>query len=122
MDLTHRADASRVHFTFSPSALEAHGLEPPQAGDTIFVKLTVTRAATEDVDADGDVDLHTIEAQPTAIAFEVEALPISRHLASRAAAGLYGQRAQKWLKVGERNIGGSPAIGEFGAFNRRVGA
>jgi hypothetical protein len=56
-----------------------------------------------------------------AIAFDEDAAPASQHSSSRAGATLYGRIEQKWLKLDERDVGGSPEKGEFGAFNRQVG-
>jgi hypothetical protein len=107
--------------------LEALGItEPPPAGKRWQIEATavVTHSATEDPDADGDVDGMCVELQLTELGVSEETKPVSNALQDRAAALLYRQRnARKaWRKkVGERDIGGSPEKGEFGVLNRRYG-
>jgi hypothetical protein len=108
--------------------LEALGiLEAPSAGTTWRLEATaiVTCAVTADPDADGDVDAMALELQLVELGIEQAAKPASGALQDRAAALLYRKRAKKaWaaIKIGERDIGGSPDKGEFGVLNRRLGA
>jgi hypothetical protein len=109
--------------------LEALGItEPPAAGTRwqIEAAAVVTHSAAEDPDADGDVDCICVELQLTELGVEeADDGPASDKLNDRAATALYRKRKAKkaWrAKIGERAIGGSPAVGEHGSLNREFGA
>jgi hypothetical protein len=109
--------------------LEALGItEPPPAGTRWQIEATavVTHSATEDPDADGDCDGICVELQLTELGVEEsDDTPASDKLNDRAAVALYRKRKARkaWrVKVDERDVGGSPEKGEYGAMNRRCGA
>ncbi len=110
-----------LRITLDQEQLEELAIDLPEAGTTVHIEAyaVVTRASTEDPDADGDVDFVSVELQLTELGVDEIAEPEKAGAArERKAASLYGT---KGAKVGERPAGGTPRTGEFGAFTRRVG-
>jgi hypothetical protein len=63
-----------LRITLNEEQLEALGIEMPKAGTALHIeaKAIVTRASTEDPDADGDIDYVCVELQLTELGVEVE--------------------------------------------------
>jgi hypothetical protein len=109
--------------TFAPSLtlnheqLKALGLELPAAGTklTLEAEAVVTHSSTEDPNADGDIDASHIELRLVELKVETDENPVDR----RAKALSKVWKGPK--KIAERDVGGTPEKGEFGAFNRRFG-
>lgn len=61
-----------LRLTLNEAQLEALGMELPHAGTKLHLEAyaTVTRSATEDPDADGDVDFVCVELQLTELGVE----------------------------------------------------
>lgn len=113
-----------LRLTLNGPELEKLGLdELPEAGTevTLGARAIVTRAATEDPDADGDIDQVCVELQITHLGLgdeeEKDENPVDAR--DRKARTIYDKGLKK---DGEREVGGSPEKGEFGALNRRYGA
>lgn len=62
-----------LRMTLNEAQLEALGLEMPPAGTKLHIEAAavVTRSATEDPDADGDIDYVCVEMQLTELGVEV---------------------------------------------------
>lgn len=61
-----------LRITLNEKQLEALGMEMPTAGTNLHIEAhaVVTRAATEDPDADGDIDFVCVELQLTELGIE----------------------------------------------------
>lgn len=97
----------------------------PPAGTVVDVhgRTRVVHASTTDDDADGSLDSATVVLEFNLAETKVTDVPEERKPVTRgeAADKLY-ESPRHLRKNAERNVGGSPHVGEFGVDNRRKGA
>jgi hypothetical protein len=124
-----------LRLTLNQEQLQALGFKDlPSAGTQLRIEAlaTVTRSATEDPDADGDVDLINVELQLTELGCEVEAGPEPAEKPGehrmKQAAKLYkasvnektNSRRQR-IEQAQADTDGGGTTGPFGALNGPVG-